>query len=102
MIFFHSKVHLSFRSYLSKCTCVTLLFYTLKWLIVGLLVMGIGWVFGLLTIENDIVAFQYLFGVFAGLQGFFIFVFHVWRDPLVWTAYSVHYGTEREESRFDL
>ncbi len=32
-------------------------------------VMGIGWVFGLLNLKNDVLAFQYLFGIFGGMQG---------------------------------
>jgi hypothetical protein len=79
--------------------------------------MGIGWVFGLLTIENRIVAFQYLFGVFVGLQGFFIFylfdetsvvfrndlVFsHIWRESLVWAAYQRGYGSGSLPTRFIL
>ncbi len=43
-------------------------------------VMGLGWIFGLLTIENNVLALQYLFAIFGGLQGFLIFYFHVWRD----------------------
>ena len=54
-------------------------------------VMGLGWVFGLLTLENNILAFQYLFAIFGGLQGFFIFYFHVWRDSAVWNAFGASY-----------
>ena len=56
-------------------------------------VMGLGWIFGLLTLENNVLAFQYLFAIFGALQGFFIFYFHVWRDTAVWNAFSSGYGS---------
>lgn len=37
-------------------------------------VLGITWVFGILSINEDLIAFQYLFAVFNSLQGLFIFV----------------------------
>ncbi|XP_068745115.1 adhesion G-protein coupled receptor D1-like isoform X2 [Montipora capricornis] len=38
--------------------------------------LGITWIFGILTFNNETVAFQYLFGIFNSLQGFSIFLFH--------------------------
>jgi hypothetical protein len=58
-------------------------------------VMGIGWVFGLLTIENNIVAFQYLFGIFVGLQGFFIFYLYVCMQVYVMLSLAVTSGASR-------
>ncbi|XP_048765393.2 adhesion G-protein coupled receptor F3-like isoform X7 [Ostrea edulis] len=37
-------------------------------------VLGITWVFGILSINDDLIAFQYLFAVFNSLQGLFIFL----------------------------
>ncbi|XP_068710318.1 adhesion G-protein coupled receptor D1-like isoform X2 [Montipora foliosa] len=44
--------------------------------IVLLPLLGITWIFGILTFNNETVAFQYLFALFNSLQGFFIFLFH--------------------------
>ena len=38
--------------------------------------VGITWVFGLLSYSSAAVAIKYLFAIFNSLQGFFIFVFH--------------------------
>ncbi|XP_061176826.1 uncharacterized protein LOC133185543 isoform X2 [Saccostrea echinata] len=37
-------------------------------------VLGITWVFGILSINEDLIVFQYLFAVFNSLQGLFIFL----------------------------
>ncbi|XP_060084154.1 adhesion G protein-coupled receptor L3-like [Ylistrum balloti] len=39
-------------------------------------VLGITWFFGILSINDDTIVFQYLFAVSNSLQGFFIFLFH--------------------------
>ncbi|XP_033740712.1 adhesion G-protein coupled receptor F3-like isoform X2 [Pecten maximus] len=39
-------------------------------------VLGITWFFGILSINDDLIVFQYLFAVTNSLQGFFIFLFH--------------------------
>ncbi|XP_068690035.1 adhesion G-protein coupled receptor D1-like [Montipora foliosa] len=44
--------------------------------IVLLPLLGITWIFGILTFNNETVAFQYLFGIFNSLQGFSISLFH--------------------------
>ena len=41
-----------------------------------LVLLGLTWAFGALTIGDARLVFQYLFVVFNSLQGFFIFVFH--------------------------
>ena len=44
--------------------------------IVGIMVMfGLTWLFGALTVREASTAFQYLFVIFNGFQGFFFFVF---------------------------
>nr|XP_022291423.1 uncharacterized protein LOC111102827 [Crassostrea virginica]XP_022291424.1 uncharacterized protein LOC111102827 [Crassostrea virginica] len=37
-------------------------------------VLGITWVFGILSINEDLIVFQYLFAIFNSLQGLFIFL----------------------------
>ncbi|XP_069102986.1 adhesion G protein-coupled receptor B1-like isoform X3 [Argopecten irradians] len=39
-------------------------------------VLGITWFFGILSINDDLIVFQYLFAATNSLQGFFIFLFH--------------------------
>ncbi|XP_046546561.1 uncharacterized protein LOC124256630 isoform X2 [Haliotis rubra] len=48
----------------------------LKALCVLLPLMGVTWVFGVFSVNEDLTVFQYLFAVFNSLQGFFIFIFH--------------------------
>ena len=44
--------------------------------IVSLVMMlGLTWLFGALTVRESSIVFQYLFIIFNGFQGFFIFVF---------------------------
>lgn len=38
--------------------------------------LGITWVFGLLTFSSSTVAFQYIFAIANSLQGLMIFIFH--------------------------
>ncbi|KAL5020871.1 hypothetical protein ScPMuIL_000026 [Solemya velum] len=38
--------------------------------------LGLSWVFGLLTVNQDLVFFQYMFAIFNSLQGLFIFLFN--------------------------
>ncbi|CAL1541098.1 unnamed protein product [Lymnaea stagnalis] len=38
--------------------------------------MGLTWIFGVLSVNHDTVVFQYLFAIFNSLQGLFIFIFH--------------------------
>lgn len=37
-------------------------------------VLGITWLFGFLSVNEDVIAFQYIFAILNSLQGFFIFV----------------------------
>jgi len=39
-------------------------------------VLGIMWIFGVLSVNKDLIAFQYIFAVANSLQGLFIFIFH--------------------------
>ncbi|KAL4232622.1 hypothetical protein ACF0H5_007312 [Mactra antiquata] len=39
-------------------------------------VMGLTWVFGILSVNQDLVIFQYIFCIFNTLQGLCIFLFH--------------------------
>ncbi|XP_062604136.1 adhesion G-protein coupled receptor D1-like, partial [Saccostrea cucullata] len=40
-------------------------------------ILGLTWVFGILSINEDLIFFQYLFAILNSLQGLFIFLFHV-------------------------
>ncbi|PFX28285.1 adhesion G protein-coupled receptor L2-like isoform X2 [Stylophora pistillata] len=44
--------------------------------IVLLPLLGITWLFGVLTFNSNTLVFQYLFAIFNSIQGFFIFLFH--------------------------
>ncbi|XP_069102926.1 uncharacterized protein [Argopecten irradians] len=46
-------------------------------------ILGITWLFGIISINNDLLAFQYLFAVTNSLQGFFIFLFYcIFNQPV--------------------
>ena len=45
---------------------------SIVWLVV---LFGLGWVFGLLTIQQASTAFKYIFVIFNGFQGFYFFLF---------------------------
>lgn len=49
---------------------------TAKAVAVLLPILGTSWVFGVLAVNKESVAFQYLFAILNSLQGFFIFLFH--------------------------
>ena len=54
-----------------------------------MILFGLTWVFGFLVIENDLVAFQYLFCVISSIQGLYVFVFYGLRNKkvrLFWMA----------------
>ncbi|KAK0058290.1 adhesion G-protein coupled receptor D1, partial [Biomphalaria pfeifferi] len=38
--------------------------------------LGLTWIFGLASVSEQLVAFQYIFAILNSLQGFFIFLFH--------------------------
>ncbi|XP_063405028.1 uncharacterized protein LOC134688340 [Mytilus trossulus] len=61
---------------------------------------GVTWVFGVLSMSKDLVAFQYLFAIFNSLQGFFIFIFHCLMDKRVNEAIK-HRNKKKKTSRFD-
>lgn len=49
--------------------------------------LGLTWVFGILSITDAGLVFQYIFTILNSLQGFFIFVIHVLRSSEVRAAY---------------
>ncbi|EPQ12089.1 Putative G-protein coupled receptor 133 [Myotis brandtii] len=49
---------------------------TAKAVAVLLPILGTSWVFGVLAVNSQAVAFQYAFAILNSLQGFFIFLFH--------------------------
>ncbi|CAH3181494.1 unnamed protein product [Porites lobata] len=50
--------------------------------------LGLTWVFGVLSVTDAGLVFQYIFTIFNSLQGLFIFILHVLRNSDVRTAYS--------------
>jgi len=56
--------------------------------VVLLPLLGITWLFGILTFNSDTLAFQYLFAIFNSLQGFFIFLFHCLLNSEVRRAFN--------------
>ncbi|XP_069952640.1 uncharacterized protein [Cherax quadricarinatus] len=42
--------------------------------------LGFTWIFGLLAVSEARIVFSYLFCIFNTLQGFFLFIFHVYRE----------------------
>ncbi|KAL9984221.1 hypothetical protein ACROYT_G006494 [Oculina patagonica] len=56
--------------------------------VVLLPLLGITWLFGILTFNSDTLALQYLFAIFNSLQGFFIFLFHCLLNSEVRRAFN--------------
>ncbi|XP_073251652.1 adhesion G-protein coupled receptor D1-like [Porites lutea] len=50
--------------------------------------LGLTWVFGVLSVTDAGLVFQYIFTIFNSLQGLFIFILHVLRNSDVRAAYS--------------
>ncbi|XP_036290192.2 adhesion G-protein coupled receptor D1, partial [Pipistrellus kuhlii] len=61
---------------------------TAKAVAVLLPILGTSWVFGVLAVNNQAVAFQYAFAVLNSLQGFFIFLFHCLLNSEVRAAFK--------------
>lgn len=68
----NSESH-SFRQSLKACVMLFPLF-------------GVTWIFGVLTVTDAGLIFQYLFTIFNSLQGFLIFIFHVVRSKEIRAA----------------
>ncbi|KAK2550499.1 Adhesion G-protein coupled receptor D1 [Acropora cervicornis] len=60
----------------------------LKGMMVLLPLLGLTWVFGIMAISKDTIAFQYLFALLNSLQGLFIFAFHCIGNSEVRVAYK--------------
>lgn len=58
-----------------------------------LTVMGLGWTFGFIAVGSPgstyVMAMQYLFNIFAGLQGVFVLWFHCLWDPALWRHWQL-------------
>ncbi|XP_036132719.1 adhesion G-protein coupled receptor D1 [Molossus molossus] len=61
---------------------------TAKAVAVLLPILGTSWVFGVLAVNKEAVAFQYLFAILNSLQGFFIFLFHCLLNSEVRAAFK--------------
>ncbi|XP_078673400.1 adhesion G protein-coupled receptor L2-like [Branchiostoma floridae x Branchiostoma belcheri] len=57
-----------------------------------LCVMGVTWVFGVLSISGETVMFAYIFTVINSFQGLFIFIFHCVLNEKVQEEMSRHFG----------
>lgn len=61
---------------------------TVKAVAVLLPILGTSWVFGVLAVNSQALAFQYIFAVLNSLQGFFIFLFHCLLNSEVRAAFK--------------
>ncbi|NXE51880.1 AGRD1 protein, partial [Casuarius casuarius] len=61
---------------------------TAKAVAVLLPILGSSWIFGVLTVNDHALVFQYMFAVFNSLQGFFIFLFHCLLNSEVRAAFK--------------
>uniref|UniRef100_A0A8C5CTR1 Adhesion G protein-coupled receptor D1 n=1 Tax=Gadus morhua TaxID=8049 RepID=A0A8C5CTR1_GADMO len=61
---------------------------TAKAVAVLLPILGISWIFGVLTVNTHSLAFLYIFAVFNSLQGFFVFLFHCLLNSEVRAAFK--------------
>ncbi|XP_070255698.1 adhesion G-protein coupled receptor D1 isoform X2 [Myotis yumanensis] len=61
---------------------------TAKAVAVLLPILGTSWVFGVLAVNSQAVAFQYAFAILNSLQGFFIFLFHCLLNSEVRAAFK--------------
>ncbi|XP_069141358.1 uncharacterized protein [Argopecten irradians] len=63
-------------------------------------VMGIAWVFGVFSVNEDMVIFQYLFAIFNSFQGFLIFLFHCLINRQIKDA--INHSRRRKRSMADI
>uniref|UniRef100_A0A9L0R1T9 Adhesion G protein-coupled receptor D1 n=1 Tax=Equus caballus TaxID=9796 RepID=A0A9L0R1T9_HORSE len=61
---------------------------TAKAVAVLLPILGTSWVFGVLAVNQQAVAFQYVFAILNSFQGFFIFLFHCLLNSEVRAAFK--------------
>ncbi|XP_053785103.1 adhesion G-protein coupled receptor D1 isoform X2 [Desmodus rotundus] len=61
---------------------------TAKAVAVLLPILGTSWIFGVLAVNHQVVAFQYIFAILNSLQGFFIFLFHCLLNSEVRAAFK--------------
>ncbi|XP_064407205.1 adhesion G protein-coupled receptor L3-like isoform X2 [Halichondria panicea] len=54
-----------------------------KTTVILLPILGLTWVFGLLSVNSSTIVFAWLFSIFNSLQGLFVFIFHVLRSEKV-------------------
>ena len=61
--------------------------------------LGLAWVFGFVSLGDSRMVFAYLFCIFSSLQGFFIFIFFVFKEKnarKLWLGF-VEFGTARDK-----
>ena len=78
--------HASFNNTLIPmlvCACRQLF----KATVILLPLLGLTWVFGLLSVNSSTIVFAWLFSIFNSLQGLFVFIFHVLRSEKVCASF---------------
>ncbi|KAK3598142.1 hypothetical protein CHS0354_027442, partial [Potamilus streckersoni] len=66
-------------------------------------ITGITWVFGILSVNEDLVVFQYLFAIINSLQGLFIFLFHCFFNHHLRNAIEqINAARRRSQIRYSL
>ncbi|XP_070549726.1 adhesion G-protein coupled receptor D1-like [Ptychodera flava] len=74
---------------------------SLKAAILLLPLLGMTWLFGLLSVDRHTIFFEYIFAILNSLQGFFIFIFYCWRNTEVRSQLArkkITFLTAREHS----
>ncbi len=76
---YHSVTRWSQCLYIYNYACRQLF----KTTVILLPILGLTWVFGLLSVNSSTIVFAWLFSIFNSLQGLFVFIFHVLRSEKV-------------------
>ncbi|XP_033114661.1 latrophilin-like protein LAT-2 [Anneissia japonica] len=73
----------------TKKGALTSMKHGVKGTIILLPILGLTWVFGILTFNSNVIVFEYVFAIFNSLQGVFIFVFYCVLNSEVQGAFSL-------------
>ncbi|XP_060580505.1 adhesion G-protein coupled receptor D1-like [Ruditapes philippinarum] len=60
----------------------------LRCILVLMPLMGLTWGFGVLSLNSDTIAFQYIFAILNSFQGLLIFIFHCVLDKKIKDAFT--------------
>ncbi|XP_065905004.1 uncharacterized protein [Dysidea avara] len=72
-----------------------------KAVVVLLPLLGLTWIIGILAVNNDTVAFAWIFAILNSLQGVFIFIFHVVRNKQVAKEFKEQYNFQRGSTLYN-